>query len=570
MTPFEALCASTTPECIPSFAALDQKVRQRALGAYYTPDRLSAVVAAWAISSSEGSVLEPGFGGCGFLLAAKQRLEMLGQKHPSNFIYGCDIDKDAFEHLHAVFDAKPSPHKFPHADFLNMRPGEAWGGARFKVALGNPPYVSYQSLGSRRQEYQAILRSFGWKLPARASLWAYFVLHALSFLQVGGRVAWVLPGSVMRANYARYVKQVIADRFAKSALFHVHERLFSPAGAEEETVILVADGFEQAKPGGAIASYSVKSVDELGPALLRWHSGTYANELQSAQAIGQHMLGQVTGLATIVLSDLLKVRIGLVTGDNSFFLFSKLRAQEERIPLVSLKPLLSKGGMAPGLSFSAKDFMQATKADYPCYLLSAPRFPASQVGINRYLNTYPKEKIEKVSTFRKRPRWHEPADQNVPDAFWPVMREGGPKLVLNPLRLHCTNTLHRVFFAPAVRKVQQKLLAVCLQSTYAQVQAEICGRSYGAGVLKHEPRDVERIRIPWPTTPEKKDIEITFRSIDTAMRRGRYMEARRLADAFIERCSGPVYNEGVQATLSEVLLQLRNSRKPKRVVRAYR
>lgn len=546
---------------------MELRARRRALGAYYTPDRLSAVIAEWAIDNYESDILEPGFGGCGFLLAAKVRLEKLGQAQPHAHIYGCDIDEAAFGHLRQVFEAEPSESRFPRVDFLKTLPAETWDGRRFRVALGNPPYVAYQAIGDKRSEYQRILARSGWnKLSARASLWAYFVLHALSFLQAGGRIAWVLPGSVLRANYADYVKEVIAARFTKAALFHIHERLFSPVGAQEETVILVADGFDQGST--ALQDYFVEHVDELSQALRTWQSCGQVTSARSAAADSKDVLDALSALPTTMLGDVLSARIGLVTGDNKYFLFSKSKAREAKIRLSSLTPLVSKGAMARGLSFTKRDLARAHDADCSCYLLSAPKFPAPQMGVNRYLETFPKARIPTVSTFKKRARWHQPADDNIPDAFWPVMRDLGPKLILNPMRLHCTNTLHRLFFRPGVPPQRRKVAAICLQSTFAQLHAELSGRSYGSGVLKHEPRDVERIRIPWPEVTDARHTEQTFKAIDRALREDRSADAMGLADAFVARYAHTTYTAERRTELKKALAALRAARLPKENKRA--
>lgn len=547
---------------------VDSRARRKALGAYYTPDSLSAVVAKWAITRPDDTVLEPGFGGCGFLVAAKQRLDELGQENPLAYIHGCDVDEEAFKHLKLIFGAKPSAQHFPHIDFLLTESGKTWGGQKFRVALGNPPYVAYQAL-SQRQAYQALMKRSGWSgLSARASLWAYFVLHVLSFLEKGGRVAWVLPGSLLRANYSKFIKEVFATRFSRAALFHVHERLFSPAGAAEETVVLCADGFDSNEnTGGALQEYFVERVQELEPALETWNTSDQPIAL-TVVANANSLTQSFADSETTALKALLSARIGLVTGDNKFFLFSESRAREENISLETLQPVLAKGSMAPGLNFGLKELRAARKAGTACYLLSSPALPAEDAQVSRYLESYPLERIENVSTFKKRARWHEPEDHNVPDAFWPVMRDLGPKLILNSKRWHCTNTLHRIFFKDHVTKLQQQFIAVSLLSTYAQLCAELCGRSYGSGVLKHEPRDVESIRIPWSTSFEREPLVSCFNAIDKALREGRHVDATRLADDYIYSNVSVAYTPKFRELLKTSLGALRHVRLPQRRTQA--
>lgn len=544
----------------------DPRARKRALGAYYTPDRLSAVVAAWAIKSPADRILEPGFGGCGFLLAAKLRLESLGQGNPHNFIHGCDVDAAAFDHLRNVFNAAPSADHFPCIDFMKTEPGKTWGGVRFSVALGNPPYVSYQAMGGKRSEYQVALSVSGWpSLSARASLWAYFVLHALSYLDDGGRVAWVLPGSLMRSDYSRYVKDIYTQHFAKVALFHVHERLFGSAGANEETVVLVAEGFRITSHRGVgsllrLAEFTVETVEDLSTAMTKWASGCI--DADQVEPTITDLVQEMTKLPTLRLGGLLSARIGLVTGDNAFFLFSEARAKKEGIDLNAMSAVFAKGSMARGLSFGKPEINSARAAGRACFLLSWNGVDKQPKAVIRYLDSYPKERITQVSTFKKRKLWHEIAQAEAPDAFWPVMRDLGPKLVLNPLKLQCTNTIHRIFFKDGVTSLQRKQIAICLQTSFAQLHAEECGRSYGSGVLKHEPRDVEKILIPWPQNPGKKHTNHTYTLLDAALRAGDSERVMEIADKYVGTYVKAAYSLKQRAIIRSKLISTRKARMP--------
>ncbi|MCU1082923.1 N-6 DNA methylase [Stenotrophomonas maltophilia] len=546
----------------PSVAGEAERARRRALGAYYTPDHLSAVVAEWAIGSATDRVLEPGFGGCGFLMAAKNRLVHLGQNSPHDFIHGCDVDKAAFGYLREAFGTDSSAQHFPHVDFLDTRPGQTWEGARFNVALGNPPYVSYQALGENRARYQATINGSEWPgLSARASLWAYFVLHALNFLEPGGRVAWVLPGSILRANYAGHLKDVLRREFSAAALFHVHERLFTPAGVAEESVVLVAEGFRDPK-GCFLDERSVETVADLADQLKSWGvvAPTALKATHAARPFKQ--VGEMDAVPTVELEKLLTARIGAVTGDNPYFLFSRQRAEEEGIDVGDLQPVFAKGGMAAGLSFGKPQLRLAAEAGLSFFLLSYSEDDRIPDAIKRYLDKYPKDRILGNSTFRKRRCWHQTNLAQVPHAFWPVMRDLGPKLVLNPQKIHCTNTVHKIFFADDVTATQRKQIAITLQCSYAQLHAEMTGRSYGSGVLKHEPRDVGKIRIPWPKAVASAHTAKVFALIDAALKRGDNRCAMDLADGYVRRYIGNRYSAALVSTLRRDLEALRRLRMP--------
>ena len=64
----------------PAVLELDRKKN----GIFYTPLEAANILCKWAIRSPEDYVIEPGFGGCGFLKSSLQRLSQLNCDSPSS------------------------------------------------------------------------------------------------------------------------------------------------------------------------------------------------------------------------------------------------------------------------------------------------------------------------------------------------------------------------------------------------------------------------------------------------------------------------------------------------------
>src|SRR5713101_5845559 len=173
-------------------------------GVFYTPARLAEIVVAWGIRSKDDIALEPSFGGCEFIAALQRRFIDIGNKNPLRNIYGCDVDRAAFtKHLPEAIGVNFDNDHFRKTDFLSVQPC-AFQPDAFTVALGNPPYVSYHNM-FKSQRGAALLagRDEEFQLSGMASLWAYFVFHALKFLRENGRMVWLLPGSLLHADYGK-------------------------------------------------------------------------------------------------------------------------------------------------------------------------------------------------------------------------------------------------------------------------------------------------------------------------------------------------------------------------------
>ena len=152
----------------------------------------------------------------------------------------------------------------------------------------------------------------------------------------------------------------------------------------------------------------------------------------------------------VTLGQIAKIGIGIVTGANRFFIVDLLTAKSHCLSDSYLRPVLSKFSMAPGLSLTVEDMIQARKENRKCLLIDTDHLDVNRKGsaLRNYLALMPRAKRRKIKTFKKRSLWHRPDDGRVPDAFFPYMYHHGPRIILNEVGTTSTNTIHRVYFEP--------------------------------------------------------------------------------------------------------------------------
>jgi len=552
-----------------SDAARDRLLEERRkIGAFYTPEPLSQILSDWAIRSSLDVILEPSFGGCGFLQCAQSRLVRLGCSEPRQQIYGCDIDSVAFDYLADVFQAPVDLSRFSQADFLEVSPSGAWP-KTFSVVLANPPYIPYQELGSERRQ---ALTSRKWPIDGmagRASLWAYFLTHSLSFLAKDGRMAWVLPGAFLQADYAKPIRTFLAGAFSRVAAIVIRERIFLDVGADEETVILLADGYQTSTPGD-IELGQVETLDALRQLIADWDNGKWAGKKSNLRPAALNLsivesdtLARIEGLPDCKsLGDVASVQIGLVTGANEFFVLGNQGLEDAGLQEDDCTPILAKFIAAPSVSFALTDHLSFLSRGGRGYLVNSDG-QCSNKRIQAYLATFPAERRATISTFRKRKTWSNPDDGRVPDAFFPVMHHWGPRLVLNPYGFTNTNTIHRVYFSEARNDVARKLIVISLLTSFSQLSAELVGRRYGSGVLKHEPREAEKIRLLLPKAAPAA-IDKAFNAIDRDLRAGARASAMKRADRLLYKAAQVDNWEAISEQLITALDHIRQNRRPRR------
>jgi adenine-specific DNA-methyltransferase len=543
---------------------------KRELGAYYTPKALSDIMAKWAIVDPKDSVLEPSFGGCGFLRSCADQLVKIGCNQNKLPLYGCDIDPTAFAYLSDTLGNFADLSHFWLGDFLKLDKPVNWP-ENFDVIIGNPPYVSYQKISHEARE-QALnsIEGLGLDLGLRSSLWVYFVSLSLLQLKRGGRIAWVLPGSFLYSNYAKELRKFLSLHFEEIAAFHIKERLFLYEGTDEQTIVLLAKNY--APPEifyQEIALWECLDLTELQEKILLWDIGKEGTPFScEAPVLSTLSLKKQMDLAVLFrshlckkLGDFLRVQIGLVTGASSFFVINNDMINAHKLDLSSLYPILSKFPSVTGLSYSKHDHNRALKNGERCMLVSGDKANTLPAELRDYLQTFPDSKKDTIATFKKRTPWYNIYDTKIPDAFFPVMSHVGPRLVLNTGKLNCTNSLHRVYFNKDVSKSVQKLISLSLLSSFSQLSAEIVGRKYGAGVLKHEPREAENIRVLIPDFTDEKINKLYANTHKLLKNEGVQPATKYVDDIFLNELG---LDDEVKSMLQNTLLDIRAKRYPDR------
>lgn len=551
-----------------SLSTHDEKKR---LGAFYTPSKASFILCEWAIRSSGDRILEPSFGGCDFLEQAKIRLKHLGTKIPNQQLFGSDIHKIAFTYLRKKLGISKKDGNFIEKDFLSLTLQD-FSNKKFDTIIGNPPYVSHHNMmENQKHDARMTIKSLGFSLSNKASLWAYFILHSFSFLKTKGRMAWVLPSSFLFAEYSSLVRNEIEKRFERAIVIRLGERIFLSKGSDESTAIVLCEGFLGNQTGTTFEIVFADDLHKVHKLIESWNSNGWKGRLLSDRTEILFLKDDERQAYTKIvesnncndLGELIDIEIGIVTGANSFFIINQETTQSYKLPESAIKPILPKFILCKGLCLTYKDIEKARKDNLPCLIINTERIRKSS-RIYRYLETFPKVEKDSNSTFKKRAIWHQPDDNKIPDAFFPYMQNVGPRIVLNKLGITSTNTIHRVFFKSKTKKYMQKLIAISILTTFSQLSAEIEGRSYGSGVLKHEPSEAKRIKIYIPDKLNRKEITRIFNLIDHHFRNKDPEHAQKVADDFIFNGLEKNFETHILKKLSSALSKSRLRRQGKK------
>lgn len=188
------------------------------------------------------------------------------------------------------------------------------------------------------------------------------------------------------------------------------------------------------------------------------------------------------------------INVGITTGNNGYFSITEETSEQYQLSEVTL-PLIGRSSHVHGIYFTAQDWEKNKIAGKRARLISFPEIPYDE---------YPAKHKEYISLGEAngehegykcsiRERWYIVPSVWVPDAFFLRRNNFYPKFVLNKCDAVSTDTMHRMKFNDGVDP-ENVLLAYYNSISFAFT--EICGRSYGGGVLEILPGEMGNILLP--------------------------------------------------------------------------
>jgi adenine-specific DNA-methyltransferase len=467
---------------------------RKARGAFFTPPEISKFLSDWAVRSRSDQLLEPSCGEAAFLLAAAESLKNAGATNAEvgMQLHGVDVHAESVASAERLLTSEGFTAQLAVGDFFQRKPEPI-----FDAVVGNPPYVRYQSFSGefRARALEAALRQ-GVRLNQLASSWAAFTVHASAFLKPEGRLALVLPAELLAVKYAAQIRRFLLDRFATVRLV-LFENLVFP-GVLEEVVLLLAEGTGRAESFEVYQARDVRGLASIAPA--NWIGFTpgshdkWTGALLSSEAFKLYEQ-TLERKGFEVMLDWGETYLGAVTGNNDYFTLTRAEANKLKLPQNELLRISPPGSRhLRGLTFSEAGWQTLTADDARCYLFAPSSQPSR--AAERYIEHGESLKVHKAYKCSVREPWWRVPLVPRPDLLFAYMNHDRVRLIRNGAGVHLLNSLYGVRLKKKRCDLGQELLALASLNSMTLLGGEIVGRSYGGGLLKHEPKEVDLLPVP--------------------------------------------------------------------------
>lgn len=500
---------------------------QKLRGAYYTPLPLAEMMVGLFSNRTDcHRVLEPSCGD-GVFLEALRRADAIRQY---DHIEAIEIDGAEAEKVKERMGAYENVKVF-HQDFFDFYK-ENQAAVRYDLILGNPPYIRYQYLEENQRELMSeILTSQGMKANKLVNTWVGFIVSCVNLLSENGKIAFVIPAEIMQVAYAEDLRLFLADHLSKITLITFEELVFPDI--EQEIVVFIGEKGAEEK---GIRIVELNNLEDLKTFAIE------ANDFQKLQHVHEkwtkyfanreenELVKRIREDARFQkLSDIALINVGITTGNNKYFSVDRKTVEKYRMQEV-VRPLIGRSSHANSIYFKYEDWMQNVEDDKAAYLIDFPdkeyrRYPKKH---REYIKEGEKNGENKGYKCSIRERWYRIPSIWVPDAFFLRRNNLYPKFVLNQCEAVSTDTMHRIKFYEGIEP-ERAILSYYNSISFAFT--ELCGRSYGGGVLEILPGEVGNIYVPKLDEVPMEQIRALLEQIDTIVRnKGDIEEALDIVD----------------------------------------
>ncbi|MBU6267065.1 MAG: Eco57I restriction-modification methylase domain-containing protein [Sphingomonadales bacterium] len=385
------------------------------------------------------------------------------------------------------------------ADFTKQAPDP-----RFNMLICNPPYVRHHHLTSedKGRLQLAATKAAGFRLTGLSGLYCYFMALAHAWMEEGAIAGWLVPSEFMDVNYGQALKRYLLEQVT---LLHIHR--FDPNDVQfaDARVSSAVVWFRKAPPpAGHEVRFTCGGTLTQPTAERRVAVQVLAREAKWTRFPAQEVRVRHTGAT---LSDFFKIKRGIATGDNGFFILAEEEIIRRSLPIEAFRPIL------PSPRHIKVDEIVAEadglpRLDRRLFLLD-PGMPEHEIArrwpaLEAYLQEGRAKGLHERYLCRHRSVWY--AQELRPPA--PIVctymgrgdtRSGRPfRFLLNHSRATVANVYLAMYPTPLMERAMQFDPGL-LRRTWEflnrinpeQLLGE--GRVYGGGLHKLEPRELAKV-----------------------------------------------------------------------------
>jgi len=208
---------------------------------------------------------------------------------------------------------------------------------KYDLIICNPPYVRHHHIGNEEKARlrQLAIEASGIALSGLSGLYCYFLAISHRWLKKNGVAGWLIPSEFMDVNYGKPIKEYLLGNVT---LLQIHR--FDPNDVQFDDA-LVSSAIVWFKNEPTSANHRVKftfggSIDNPN-----YEKGIAVSVLSKESKWTRFPLLEERAEASYPkVSEFFRVKRGIATGDNNFFVLTMDEIKEKELPISQFVPIL--------------------------------------------------------------------------------------------------------------------------------------------------------------------------------------------------------------------------------------
>ena len=485
---------------------------QKLRGGYYTPEPIARFISEWSIRSPGARVLEPSCGDGVFLRHVANRLLQLGAKKGSviDLVRAVEINPEEAEkarRLLRTLGKRGATEAVLAGDFFGFCRASLKERSLFDVVVGNPPFIRYQNFPPKQREVALnLMRGIGLRPNRLTNAWLPFLVGSTLILKEHGRIGMVIPAELLQVNYAAELREFLSTYYRNIVIVTFKRLVFE--GIQQEVVLFLGE-----RNGSDTTGIRVVELGDISDLNTYDHVEILESEAKPMDHSKEKWTHYFLDKDEILLlrdlrqderikkgRDVLDVDVGVVTGQNSFFILTESKAKALGVRKHAI-PIVARSGHLKGIIFRKEDWRNNLRKGLPALLLKAPPKPFEDLSeaLRAYIASGEDGGVNGGYKCRIRDPWYTVPSIWTPDGFMLRQIHDHPKIVANHAGATSTDTIHRVRM---LNGVDVETVSVAILNSLTFAFSEVLGRSYGGGVLEMYPGEIAELPIPLEGTGE--------------------------------------------------------------------
>jgi len=452
-------------------------------GQFFTPAPVARLMINWVGENNPKTIMDPAFG-LGVFYDEAQRRDTLRKV----VFTGYEIDSHIVDFLH--YNDNPCLRVI-NDDYLTADAG------LFDGIVCNPPYMRFQKFLNRHNVLPKIEEKIGKKLVGYANISSIFLVKALTELNDGGSLAFIMPFEFFNAGYGKEVKKrLIENHLLKQIIIFANEKEIFPDAVTTVCVLLCRND----KKNDDIKITSIKSneeIDRISDIVDFYQKRIPSADLPCDKKWTSVILSQLAdrkfpdGFCRLSLYG--SFSRGIATGANEFFALTKSKIEKLHLPVNNYTKCIVKSSQIRKPVFSEEDFNRLYSEDKPVHCLNV-RDGENPETLN-YIREGEKMGYHERYLTRTRKTWHQIENRKPAPIMVGVFNRGRFKVVRNFTNAISFTCFH-CFYPNMFGEWLTDKLFVYLLSDIGQELLKNNKRSYGDELDKFEPGDLNDCLCP--------------------------------------------------------------------------